>query len=236
MYDPNALLAQIDDNKWPILIICAFAMLANYVLFIESFRQSRAQKLVTMPVFCTVFWLSHDLSYVLRFDTWFNGYDHWYTKLFWLALCLTVAWELVFVRQIIRYGREEFAPFLSQRQFVLAIVGLELVGFATWVIVKAALDDPLYVWTFGLALIAYPIFGLATMFRRRSTRGFTPLQPAALTVMCATWFIATIGWFGDDFRSFEWILLAVVSTGLTAVMTLVAVREGSLTRRRAVAV
>ena len=61
-----------------------------------------------------------------------------------------------------------------------------------WValVLKAYISDDLYVWTFGVALIAYPIFGLATMARRRSVRGFTPLQPAALTVMCLTWFTA----------------------------------------------
>ncbi len=161
---------------------------------------------------------------MLRFDTWFNDYDHWYVKLFWVALVLTVTWELVFLRQIIRYGRREFAPFLSQRQFTAAVIALQLVALASWVIVKGALDDPLYVWSFGVALIAYPIFGLAMMVRRRSTLGITPLQPAALTLMCVSWFIATIGWFGDGFQSFEWLLLAIASTGLSALMTAAAIR------------
>lgn len=234
VYDPTALLAQIDDNKLPILLICSLSMLANYTLFIESYRVSKAKQMVTMPVFCTMFWLVHDLSFIVQYDKWFNDYDHWYVKLFWVALVLTVTWEVIFTRQIIRYGREEFAPFLSQRQFAWVVIAAEFVALGTWLIVKAALDDELYVWTFGLALIAYPIFGLATIAKRRSIEGFTPLQPAALTIMCLTWFTATIGWFGDDFRSWEWITLAVLSTATGVLMTaVVAGRIPGLARLRA---
>jgi hypothetical protein len=228
----------MDQNALPILLICAGSMLANYTLFIESFRVSRRLRMVTMPAFCTLFWLVHDASYVAQFDKWFNGYDHWYTKLFWVALVLTVAWELAFTGQLIAYGREEFAPFLSRAQWTAAVLGAVGLSLGTWLTVKAALTDDLYVWTFGVALIAYPIAGLATMAKRRSVRGFTPLQPAALTVMCATWFTASIGWFGPEFRSWPWVLLAVLSTGSAAVMTWMAVRyrEPAATSRAPVSV
>jgi hypothetical protein len=224
MYEPYAFLATVDRNAVPILLICAGSMLANYTLFIESFRVSRRRRMVTMPVFCTMFWLAHDASYVAQYTKWFDGYDHWYTKLFWVALVLTVAWELAFSWQLIAYGRDEFAPFLSQKQWVAAVVAAELLALGTWLAVKAALNDPLYVWTFGVALVAYPIFGLATMAKRRSTVGFTPLQPAALTVMCLTWFTASIGWFGPGFRSWPWLLLAALSIGSAGFMTWLAVR------------
>jgi AcrR family transcriptional regulator len=121
--------------------------------------------------------LVHDASYVAQFDTWFTGYDHWYTKLFWVALVLTVAWELAFTAQLIAYGREEFAPLLSRAQWVAAVIGGVALAGGTWAVLKAYIVDDLYVWTFGVALIAYPIFGLFTMAKRRSVRGFTPLQP-----------------------------------------------------------
>ena len=123
VYEPHAFLNQVNDNALPILLICACSMLANYTLFIESFRVSRRLKTVTMPVFCT-----------------------------------------------------------------------------------------------------YPVWGLATMAKRRSVRGFTPLRPGALTVMCLTWFTASIGWFGPEFRTWPWVLLAVLSTGSAAFMTWIAVR------------
>jgi hypothetical protein len=224
VYVPREFLDRMDQNAVPVLLICAGSMIANYTLFIESFRQSRRLRMVTMPVFCTLFWLVHDASYVAQFDKWFTGYDHWYTKLFWVALVLTVAWELAFTAQLVKYGREEFAPFLSQRQWLAAVAGGVVLAAGTWLSLKAYIVDDLYVWTFGVALIAYPIFGLASMARRRSVRGYTPLQPAALTVMCLTWFTASIGWFGPEFRTWPWLVLAVLSTGSAAFMTWCAIR------------
>ncbi|MDT7640962.1 MAG: hypothetical protein QOC83_5250, partial [Pseudonocardiales bacterium] len=83
MYSAQDLLASIDQHKWPVLIVCAFAMIGNYIFFIEAFRVARRDKIVTIPIFCTMFWFAHDLSFVYRFDDWFNKIDHWYVKLFW---------------------------------------------------------------------------------------------------------------------------------------------------------
>jgi hypothetical protein len=55
VYEPREFLATVDANALPIPLICAGSMLANYTLFIESFRVSQRLKMVTMPAFCTLF-------------------------------------------------------------------------------------------------------------------------------------------------------------------------------------
>lgn len=224
MYDPHGLLERVDQNVLPVLLIGGAAMLANYVLYIEAFRVGRRLRTVTMPMFPTMLWLVHDASFVAEYDKWFHGYNHWYVKLFWFALVVSVVIELGFIAQIIAYGRAEFAPFLTPPQWrnaVLALVGLTL---GVWLVAKSALKDDLYVWTFGSLLIAYPIAGLTTMAKRRSVHGFTPLQPAALTGMCLGWFAVTIGWFGPNFRTWSWLLLAALATGSAILMTWIATR------------
>ena len=114
MYNTQDLLASIDQHRLPVLALCAFAMLGNYTFFFEAYRVSRREKIFTIPIFCTMFWFAHDLSFVYRFDIWWHQIDHWYVKAFWFALVLTVTFEAIYLRQVIRYGGKELLPAASQ--------------------------------------------------------------------------------------------------------------------------
>jgi len=207
MYDAHALLSNIDDDKWAVLVVCAFAMVGNYIFFIEAFRVARRQKIVTIPIFCTMFWFAHDLSFVYRFDNWFNTYGHWYTELFWAALVLTVTFEVVYLVQVLQYGRRELLPDATQAQFA-ALVGAGVVGaIICWEAVKLVFDDPLYAGSFGIANLSYPLMGTALAVRRRSMAGQTPLIWIGYLILVVCWASANIIWFGDPFDSFQWIAL-----------------------------
>jgi hypothetical protein len=161
---------------------------------------------------------------VWRFDKWFNVYDHWYVKLFWLALVFTVLFELAFVYQLIVYGREELRPSWSQAQFAGLIVGGVAVALVAWSFVKHLIGDPLYIDYFHIANLAGPIFAAALLLRRGSRAGQTPLIWGAYAVMEACWFLAVALWFGSDFRSFEHISVYVLGVGLAAGMCYVVSR------------
>jgi len=60
----------------------------------------------------------------LRFDDWFDRYDHWFMQLFWFAIIVTFVSETVYVVQTIRYGRDELSPGLSQRMHALRVLGV----------------------------------------------------------------------------------------------------------------
>ncbi len=69
-----------------------------------------------------MFWFAHDLSFVYHFDIWFNQIDHWYVKLFWAALVLTVIFETIYLVQVLQYGKAELLPRAGQAQFAALVV------------------------------------------------------------------------------------------------------------------
>ena len=207
MYETQDLLARIDAHKWPVLIVCAFAMIGNYIFFIEAFRVARRDRIVTIPIFCTMFWFAHDLSFVYRFDIWFNQIDHWYVKLFWGALVLTVAFETVYLVQVLQYGKAELLPRASQAQFTALVIAGQVGACVCWEAVKFVLDDPVYAGSFGIANLSYVLMGTALAVRRRSMFGQTPIIWVGYLILAVCWATANTLWFGDAFRSIQWLLL-----------------------------
>jgi hypothetical protein len=219
MYDPYRVLAAIDQHKWGVLALCSLAMLCNYTWFIAAVRQGFRDRVFPIPVFCTFFWLAGDASMVMRYDLWFNVYDHWYVKLFWLALVFTVLCELVFLYMTLRFGREELLPSWTPTQFRLLVFSGLIVTVVTWSFVKVHLRDDLYISYFHLANMAGPPFAAALLVRRRSRAGTTPLIWGAYTVMVASWFLACALWFGSPFDSTMCIVFYCVCTASAAAMT-----------------
>jgi hypothetical protein len=220
MYDYAPVLAALDANMWKVLALCGLAMVCNYTWFIAAVRQGLRDQTVPIPVFCTLFWLAGDASMVARYERWFVEIDHWYVKLFWAALVLTVINELVFLWLTLRFGRKEFAPRLTQPQFtglVLAWLATMVVGFE---LVKEWIGDPLYINYFHLANLIGPPFAAAMVVRRGTRAGTSPLIWGAYTVMVASWFTATALWFGDAFTTPGHFALYVISTASAAAMFL----------------
>lgn len=224
MYDPEQVLAAIDQHKWPIVTLCAFAMLCNYTWFFAAVRQGFRDRVFPIPIFCTFFWLAGDGSMVLRYDQWFNGYHHWYVELFWLALVFTVLCELVFLYMTLRFGREELLPASTPMQFRLLVFAGLIAAFVTWGFVKANISDDLYISYFHLANMAGPLFAAGLLIRRRSRAGTTPLIWAAYTLMVTSWFLACALWFGPPFNSPMFIIFYVTCIAASAAMW-VAVRR-----------
>jgi hypothetical protein len=219
MYDAHQVLAAIDQHRWGILYLCSIAMICNYTWFFAAVRQGFKDRVFPIPIFCTFFWLAGDASMVLRYDLWFHVYDHWYVKLFWLALCFTVICELIFLYMTLRFGRDELLPSWSQTQFrALVFAGLAITA-VTWSFVKAHMSDDLYISYFHLANMAGPPFAAAMLIRRGSRAGTTTLIWAAYTVMVASWFLATALWFGSPFDTAPFIIFYLICTASAAAMT-----------------
>lgn len=213
MYNAHQVIAHVDANKWKIIALCSLAMLCNYTWFIAAFRVARRDRVYSIPAFCTLFWLCGDSSFLWHFDRWFHYYKNWYVELFWVALIITVLFELAFTVQLIQYGREELSPAASQAQWtalVLAAIGAAIV---IWSMLRHVINDSLWITYFDLANLSGPIFAATLLVRRRSAAGQTALIWYAYAAMAAFWFVAESLWFGPVFRSSEYIAVAVVCVG-----------------------
>ena len=227
MYDPNIVLASIDQNRWNILALCGFAMLCNYTYFVAAIRQGFRDRVYPVPIFCSLFWLVGDASMVLSYNLCFKVYNHWYLKLFWGALCITVVFELIFLYMILRFGREEMRPALSRLQFNSLIGGGLVVSATVWAFIKEGLGDPLFIKYFDLAVMAGPPFYAALLMRRGSTKGTNSLGTWAYTLMAASWYGATTLWFGAPFNSSTFIVFYVVSTASAAAVAITVGRRST---------
>ena len=80
-YNTDSVLHQVDNHIAVILVLCALALIGNYILWIENLRHGFRSKIYSMPVPCLLFFLSHDITFVASYHTWFNDIDHWFPKL-----------------------------------------------------------------------------------------------------------------------------------------------------------
>jgi hypothetical protein len=199
MYRPHQVLAQIDANQWKIIALCAVAMVFNYAWFIAAFRVARRDRVYSVPVMSTLFWLVGDSSFLLHYDKWFNTYKDWYPELFWVALVFTVLGELL--------------PSASQRQFAaILLVGVGA-AIVLWSLFRHIIVDPLWINYFALANVVGPIFAAGLVIKRRSRAGQTPLIWVCYAAMSACWYVAESLWFGPTFQSDEYIAVGILAVG-----------------------
>jgi hypothetical protein len=170
-YDAAAALQAIDRNALSILLCLAGALGFSFVYFLIGVRMAIRQQVYVVPFLGAALFFWHDLGFVMRYDLWFNHYDHWWLKGWWFGLIGTVALELFLLGQFVRYGRKELFPELSEAAFAgLTLIGVIGVG-AMWFLVKGALNDPLFFFTFAITAIWSVPFHTGLMLRRRSSAG-----------------------------------------------------------------
>lgn len=209
MYDAQELLARIDDHTAPILIGFAIAMLFQTILMVSAVRVAARDRHISIPLFCTFFWFAHDLGCVVRFDTWFHTYDHWFMKCFWVGLLSALLLEFVYFAQILKYGRQEYAPSWTPAQFATLIAAGAVVAVLAWEYFRLAFDDPLYFAGPAPTMVSYVVFGAAMYLRRRSAIGQTTLMWGSFTCMVVAWWITVGIWFTGAFRSWQYIAMGI---------------------------
>jgi hypothetical protein len=170
-YDPQLVLQAIDDNVALVLLFFLGAAVFTFVFLVESFRLTRAHAAFSAPLAAVAWFAVHDLHFVLFYDLWFNVYDHWWVKAWWVALVFTTAIEFSLVGMVIKYGRKELAPWASPREFALLVVLATAAIGILWLFVKSALNDPLFLVSFPITAFWALPFSTALMLKRQSQRG-----------------------------------------------------------------
>lgn len=225
MYDGRQALTAIDNHMVGILLLCALAMICNYIWFFAAYVIARREKVYSIPIFCTLFWFAGDGSFVARYETWFHTYHHWYVELFWGALVLTVTFEIAYIVQAIQYGRKELLPSATPGQFAALIVAGAVVAVIVWNFLNHVMNDPIAIAYFSIANTALPVMYIGILMRRRSSAGTAPVVWWGYLGMINFWFVALTLFFGPEFRSFWylglWAVCVVAGVGvLVAVMRL----------------
>jgi len=183
MYDPHAALAAIDAHSFSILACLLATVIAVFVYFFIAVRMAIRQQVYVVPFVGAAVFLWHDFTFVTLYEQWFTLYDHWWVKMWWLALLASVGFELFLVYQVIRYGHKELFPGISRRAFTaLVVLGTLGVGGGWW-LVKASIGDPLFFITFAITAVWSVPFHTALMCRRQSRAGQSIVMEASTIVM-----------------------------------------------------
>ena len=204
-YNANQALASIDANIVWVLGFFAVTAAATFVYLIQSFKLAREHQAYSSALPAVGWFAVHDLHFVLHYDLWFNVYDHWWVKAWWVALIFTTLIEFGLVAMIIKYGRKELAAWASQKQFFgLIALGTAAIGII-WLLVKSAIDDPIWLISFPITAFWAVPFSTALLMRRQSQRGQSTTLP-----ICSVFIIGAFQgalWFIDPFFRSPYFLM-----------------------------
>lgn len=171
MYDPQDVIARINDPYVPLLVFTAIAWATGFVQIIQGFRCGLRDRVPAAPIGMTAFLLAHDGSFALRFDYWLNDVGTWYFTLFWVGMVVSVGIELAMVWQFLTFGQPLVAPHLPRWAFVGSYALLQAFAFAGLWWVQSMLDDPLYLVSLvGTQMVAV-VFLVPWILQRRSSAG-----------------------------------------------------------------
>lgn len=212
MYDPISTLQQIDAHIVPVISLCVIALIFNYCYFIEAIRIGARDKAYSVPALVTLVFLPHDISYLLYFNKWFVEYNHWFCKLWWAGLVATATIECIFFYQLLKYGRKELLPNQSQKAYVGVMCLALLVGTGALVTIKQAINDELYLFSFGWTLFWGAPLCISMMIKRGSSRGQSRWMWISYMLM-AVFYWAAVSFIDPYFRSAGWLLILAMALG-----------------------
>lgn len=224
MYDPRVILEALDDHTWWILSGFGLAMVCQNIAMIRAVVMTHREGWISIPLSLTFLWFAHDLGAVVRFDTWFNVYDNWFLKLFWVGMVSALLLELVFLAQAIKVGRQEFLPRGTQAQWTVLVLGGTGVFVVVWEYLKTVWADPLYQAVGAITLALIPVAVATTLLRRRSAVAQSPVVYGLFATMVVPWWGVTAGFYGGPFRSWQYLLLGLMAFGTLIGITVVVTR------------
>ncbi|WP_182379299.1 hypothetical protein [Nocardioides sp. WS12] len=227
MYDELDVLQAINDHAIWACALGALAFLANWTYFYACVQGARRDRCSPMALWGTTIFIAHDGSFLVNAEHWWTDYDGvagaWMLPLFWCGLIVTFSFEAVFFSQTVRYGRNEYAPRLTQGQWTAYCVAALAVGIIFFAVAKAYLDDPIYLMTF---LVTYAMCAPATfqaVARRGDSAGLSPLLTTTYLLIGVFFVGLTTGVIGSEpagapFRDGLWLLCSVVVLAMAVVL------------------
>lgn len=211
MYDPAAVLAAVDRHAVPVLLIAGLSLIGNAVYYFEALRLGFRERTYTMPLCGLYFFIPHDMHFVLLWEKWFVEYDHWFLKLFWIALVFTAASAWVFLFQFLRYGQREWMPHASRATFVSLVLGGLVLSTGVWLALKEMLNDELFLFAFGLTAFWCAPFGMGLMLRRGTRIAQSVPMWLGYTAIPVFYWLAAALYLGPYFQSPAWLAMGIAA-------------------------
>ena len=171
MYTSNEILQTIDARMAMVLLAGAAVIIGAYTQYITAVRVGFKHRTHAIPVFANMYFFAHDVMFTALHDYWFAEINHWMFKLFWVAIIPFVLLECVVHYQTLKYSREELCPGLTQGQYVLAYVAMQLGVGVLFAFVYHLLPDPLFLLNFAFTEIISNVCNLPLLFSRGSRKG-----------------------------------------------------------------
>lgn len=209
-YDPHAVLNTLDQHVIlvnALLLICFAGFLTTYVC---AFKVAARHKTYPIPFAAAGFYAVHDAYFASEWDKWFNVYSHWWLELWAVSNFFCAILELLLAYQVFKYGREELAPRLTQRQFGLSLIACLIGITVVWVMTKQILNDDLCLIAFAFTTFWPQVWGTQLLLKRQSMRGQTRTMFWGMLASPVGMFSA---WYFLDpyFRSPVWLCFAAVT-------------------------
>lgn len=232
MYDAHAILEAINHHTIPILVGFGLAMVLQNIAMITAVAMTRREGWISIPLPCTFLWFAHDLGVVVRFNTWFNVYGHWFLKLFWLGLLSALILELIFFAQAIGVGRAEYLPGGTQAQWTALVITGAVAFVIVWEYTRICWADPLYQAAPAITLFLLPVATAALLLRRQSAVAQSPVIYGCFAAMVVFWWGVTVSYYGGGFASWQYLLTGVAAFVMLVGVTVVVARMRANADRR----
>jgi len=176
-----------------LLIACFLGnVVFAFLYFAIGVYMTLKKRIYVLPFIPAALFFWHDLNFVLSHDLWFDAYPHWWFQFTWYALIGTVAFEAYLISQFIRFGHPEIFPELSRLQFTAMTIGATLGIGGLWFLIKAGLNDDLYLISFTITAIFSVPFHTGVMLRRRSSAGQSVAMNLCVIVIFAAVSLASV--------------------------------------------
>jgi hypothetical protein len=219
MYDPQFILNAIDNDTVPILLGFTAAMILQNVAMGTAVLMTHREGWISIPLPCTFLWFAHDLGVVVRFDTWYSDYDHWFLKIYWVGLLTALLIELVFLWQAYKVGRKEYLPKGTQAQWGGLLAAGTVIVVLCWEYQKTIWDDPLYQALASTTMYLIPLAVVPLVLRRRSAISQSPVIYGCFAAMVILWWGVTAGAYGEAFRTWQYLASGVVAFATLAALS-----------------
>jgi hypothetical protein len=171
VYDVAEVLARIDGHLVIVIGLTLVAWVCGFVQMVEAWRLGRRDAIPGAPIAMTAFLFAHDVTFVARYDTWFNVVGHWYFQVFWFGMFGAVAVELLLIRQFLVHGHRAIAPHLPRWAFTLTFVFFQIFVLVALWCAQSLLDDPLTLVMLTVVSVAAVVPLAPWILTRGNTRG-----------------------------------------------------------------